>query len=90
MTRQDRRQVSQMQMMLICQAISECIFTLPFSIINFISVVVANDEHFLTIYSYCRLLIFINYVSSFYVYTLSSKLYREELKKLIQRIFNHR
>jgi len=82
--------LSQMQVMLVCQAITECLLTLPFSVINLISIVVDNNAYFLAIYSYFRLFIFINYVSSFYVYTLSSKLYRDEFKKLVQRIFNHR
>lgn len=86
--RRDRRRLSQMQIMLVCQSILECILTLPFSIINLISMVVKNDAYFYTVYSFVRLLIFINYISSFYVYTLSSKLYRDELKKLAQRIYN--
>lgn len=88
--RPHRRRLTQMQIMLVCQAIIECILTLPFSIINLVSIVVVNDEYFLTIYSFIRLFIFFNYISSFYVYTLSSKLYRNELKKLIIRIFNRR
>ncbi len=88
--RRRRRRLSQMQVMLVCQAITECLLTLPFSIINLASIVTENDEYFLLIYSFIRLFIFINYVSSFYIYTLSSKLYREELKKLVRRIWNHR
>ena len=84
--RRDRRRLSQMQVMLVCQSIVECLFTLPFSVINLVSIVVVNDEHFLAVYSYVRLLIFFNYVSSFYVYTLSSKLYRDECKKVLKKI----
>jgi hypothetical protein len=83
-----QRRLSPMQVMLVCQAISECVLTLPYSIINLISIVVINDEYFLAIYTILRLLIFFNSVSSFYIYTLSSKLYREELKKLFKQIFN--
>jgi hypothetical protein len=86
----NRRRLNQMQIMLVCQAIAECILTLPFSVINLISILVDNNEYFLSIYSFIRLFIFINYVSSFYLYILSSKLYRDELKKLVQRIYNRR
>jgi hypothetical protein len=86
--RRNRRQLSQMQVMLVVQAIAEFFLTLPFSIINLISIVVNDDEYFLSIYSFCRLFIFLNYVSSFYVYTLSSQLYRDELKHLVERLFN--
>jgi hypothetical protein len=86
--RRNRRRLSQMQVMLVVQAIAEFFLTLPFSIINLISIVVNDDEYFLSIYSFCRLFIFLNYVSSFYVYTLSSQLYRDELKHLVERLFN--
>ena len=56
---------SQMQLMLVCQAIVECLCTLPFSMINLISLAVSNDASFLSTYAYLRLLIFFNYVSSF-------------------------
>jgi len=88
--RRNHRRLGQMQIMLVCQAIAECIFTLPFSVINLISIVVDNNEYFLSIYSYIRLFIFINYVSSFYLFMFSSKLYRAEFKKLVQRIYNRR
>jgi hypothetical protein len=84
----DRRRLSQMQVMLVFQAIIECIFTLPYSTINLVSIAVDNDEYFLSLFSFLRLLIFFNSVSSFYIYTLSSKLYRDELKKLFRQISN--
>ena len=74
----------------VCQAITEYLFILRFAVINLILLVVTNDDDFLAIYSFVRLVIFINYVSSFYVYTLSSKLYLDEFKKLIQRPFTCR
>jgi len=86
----NRRRMSQMQIMLVCQAIAKCILTLPFSVINLVSILVDNNEYFLSIYSFIRLVIFINYVSSFYLYISTSKLYRDELKKLAQRIYNRR
>jgi len=86
--RRDRRRLSQMQVMLVCESIIECSFTLPFGLINLVSRMVDNDEYFLTIYGYVRLLIFFNYVSSFYIYTLSSKLYRNEFKKLWKKIIH--
>lgn len=74
--------LSPMQLMLICQALVECICTLPFIIINFVSIIVVNNQHFINVYSLVRLLMFFNYVSSFYVYTLTSKFYRTQLKQL--------
>ncbi|CAF1166055.1 unnamed protein product [Adineta steineri] len=88
MIRRKRRPLNQMQVMLICQAMIDCVLTLPFSLINLVSLLVDNDNSFLTLYSFVRLIIFINYVSSFYIYTSSSKLYRDEFKKLIKRLFN--
>ena len=81
---QDRRHrgLSPMQLMLVCQAVIECFFTLPFIVINFVSMMVDNDQEFLNLYAFIRLLIFFNYVSSFYVYTLSSNLYRTQLRQL--------
>lgn len=87
-TRGNRRRLSPMQFMLICQAFSECLLTLPFSLTNILSLFVDYDQHFLMIYSYTRLLLFISYVSSFYIFTLSSKLYREEFKKFIRRLWH--
>ncbi|CAF1105118.1 unnamed protein product [Adineta steineri] len=86
--RRKRPRLNQMQVMLICQAMIECVLTLPFSIINFVSLMIDNDDSFLTLYSFLRLIIFINYISSFYIYMSSSKLYRDEFKKLIKRLFN--
>jgi hypothetical protein len=75
---------SPMQLMLICQSTIECIFTLPFCLINLVSLIVINDEYFLLVYSSLRLLTFFNYISSFYVYTLSSRLYRRELREVFK------
>ncbi len=68
--RRNRRRFSQMRVMLICQAKTECLLTLPFSIVNLTSIVVVNDKYFLAIYSFCRLFIFLNYVSSFHMFIL--------------------
>ena len=84
------RRFSQMQLMLVCQSTIDCIFTLPFCLVNLISLIVINDEYFLLVYSLLRLLIFFNYISSFYVYTLSSQLYRSQLKEFFKLIFRRR
>lgn len=86
--RRNNRGLNQLQVMLVCQSIGECVFTLPFSIVNFVSLFDKNDEHFLAIFSYIRLLIFINYIAPFYIYICSSKLYRDESKKIIHRIYH--
>ena len=86
--RRGHRGLNQMQVMLVCQSIAECIFTLPFSIINLISLFVNIDEYFLSIYSYIRLFIYINYIIPFYIYVCSSKLYRDEWKKIIHQIYH--
>ncbi|UJR36784.1 hypothetical protein I4U23_029497 [Adineta vaga] len=87
--RYPRRHLSQMQVMLICQSVIECIVALSFGIINIVSIIVNNDERFLFAYSFIRLFIFFNYVSSFYIYTMSSKMYRQELKKLVKKFFRY-
>ncbi|CAF0798328.1 unnamed protein product [Adineta ricciae] len=84
-----QHRLSQMQVMLVCQACIEFLATIPYSIINLVSLFVENDAYFLSLYSIVRLFIFFNYISSFYIYTLSSKLYRRELKKLAKSVFCH-
>ena len=79
-----RPRFSQMQLMLICQSTIDCTFTLPFCLINLVSLIMINNEHFLLVYSLLRLLTFFNYISSFYVYTLSSRLYRRELREFFK------
>ena len=45
-----RRRLSQMQVIPIWEAIMECILIFSFSVINFISVIVKNNEYFMAIY----------------------------------------
>lgn len=84
--RRTHRGLNQMQVMLVCQSIAECLFTLPFSVINLVSLFDNIDEYFLSIYSYTRLFIYINYIIPFYIYISCSKLYRNEFKKIVHRV----
>ena len=86
--RRNTRGLNQLQVMLVCQSIAGCVFTLPFSVINFVSLFVQNNQYFLSIFSYMRLFVFINYIVPFYIYVFSSKLYRDESKKMIRRIYH--
>lgn len=80
-----RRLNRQLIQMLFSQVLTQLLCTLPFAIINLLELVTNTDgDLFAFFYQLCIIPLFVSYSTSFYVFTMSSRLYRQELIKLFK------
>jgi hypothetical protein len=79
-----RRIDRQMIRMLFLQVFTQLLCVLPFAILSLVSLFIDTNT---TIYSFFDqifiLPLFVSYTTSFYVFTMSSRIYRKELMKII-------
>ncbi len=70
--------------MLFSQVLTQLICILPFAIINLLGMFInANSIDFIFLKKFFTIPLFAGYVTNFYIYTLSSRIYRQELMKLL-------
>jgi len=79
-----RRIDRQMMRMLFSQVLTQLLCILPHAVINIVALFINTNS---TIYSFFNqifiLPLYVSYATSFYVFTLSSRIYRKELMKII-------
>jgi hypothetical protein len=79
-----RRIDRQMMRMLFSQVLTQLLCILPHAVINIVALFINTNS---TIYSFFNqifiLPLYVSYTTSFYVFTLSSRIYRKELIKIV-------
>jgi amino acid permease len=80
-----RRIDRQMVRMLFSQVLTQLLCILPFSILNLASLFINTTTTIYNFFSQILILpVYVSYTTSFYVFTLSSRVYRQELMKIIR------
>jgi len=85
-TRNNRlcRMDRQMIRMLFLQVLTQLLCVLPFAMLSLMSLFVDTNTNIFNFFESIFILpLFVSYTTSFYVFTLSSRIYREELMKII-------
>lgn len=80
---QYRRLDRQLIRMLICQVLTHLICSLPYAILNMLPLFLETNLLILFLQQIFILPLYVTYITSFYIFTLSSRLYRQELCKLL-------
>jgi hypothetical protein len=79
-----RRMDRQMMRMLFSQVLTQLLCILPFATINLVGLFVDTSTTIYTFFEQIFILpLFVSYTTSFYVFTLSSRIYRKELMRII-------
>jgi len=79
-----RRIDGHMMRMLFPQVLTQLLCVLPFAILSLLSLCINNTTTIYNFFSQMLILpLFVSYTTSFYVFTLSSRVYRQELMKII-------
>jgi hypothetical protein len=79
-----RRIDHQMIRMLFLQVFTQLLCVLPFAILNLVALFIDTTTIIYTFFSQIFILpLFVSYTTSFYVFTLSSRIYRKELMQII-------
>ena len=80
-----RRLNRQLIRMLFSQVLTQLLCTLPFAILNLLGMLINTDGDLFAFFEQIWILpLFVSYTTSFYVFTMSSRLYRQELIKLLK------
>jgi hypothetical protein len=80
-----RRLDRNLTQMLFSQVLTQLICILPFAIMNLLGMFInANSIDFTFLKKFFTIPVFAGYVTNFYIYTLSSRIYRQELMKLLR------
>ena len=79
-----RRLDRQLIRMLLSQVATQLLCSLPYGIVNILLLFIENDALLLFLQQIFILPMYVGYITSFYVYTLSSRLYRQELYKVFR------
>ena len=80
-----RRIDRQLIRMLFSQVLIQFLCTLPFAILNLLGLMIDTNGSVFAFFQQIWILpLFVSYTTSFYVFTMSSRLYRQELMKLLK------
>ena len=79
-----RRLDRQLICMLLSQVATQLLCSLPYGIVNILLLCVENDGTLLFLQQIFILPMYVGYITSFYVYALASRLYRQELYKVFR------
>jgi hypothetical protein len=85
-----RRTERELARMLIVQVSTHILFSGPFCIMFLMLVIPTSFRstmNFFIIYTLCKIPFYFTFISSFFLYILSARIYRQELIKLIRKVF---